>query len=53
MRQPRLIGFPDAWIGPLGRMGSLESGIIFLGIPIGRNGPITRQGHAIWRVGWN
>ena len=50
-RKPQRVGFPDAWFGSLDRMSSLESGIVFLGIPISRIGPIACKGHAFWRVG--
>ena len=33
------------------KMWSLESGILILGIPLSRNGPIECAGHVIWRVG--
>ena len=41
------------WIWVVGKMCSLESGFLLIGLPLARNGPIECAGHIIWWVGRN
>ena len=50
-RALQLIAFSDAGFGSLEKMCSLESGLIIIGVPVSRNGPVECDGHPIWWVG--
>ena len=52
-RPLQIIAFSDAGFVPLGKMCSLESGLLLIGLPLARNGPIECAGHVIWWVGGN